>query len=108
MLGSKGTLIPKHQSVVRLYNASGNGKDDFLSSFIFLLASYFSFVLNLARYAFELTTNHMLNNPMKNVQDIMTYLGSRLQQFMTIDDEQTMVSLFYTATLKIVGRQCLR
>ena len=108
MLGSKGTIIPSPQSVIRPYNASGNGKDDFLSSFIFLLASCFSFVFNLARYAFELTTNHLLNNPMKNVQDIMTDLGSRLQQFMTIDDEQTVVSLFHTATLKIVGRQCLR
>ena len=107
MLGSKGTLIPKHQSVVRLYNASGNGKDDFLSSFIFLLASYFSFVLNLARYASEVTTNHLLNNPMKNVQDIMTDLDSRLQQFMTIDDEQTVVSLFHTTTLKIVSGQCM-
>ena len=75
MLGSKGTLIPKPQSVVRLYNASGNGKDDFLSSFIFLLASYFSFVLNLARYAFELTTNHLLNNSMKSVQNLMTDWG---------------------------------
>ncbi len=108
MLGSKGTLIPKPQSVVRLYNASGNGKDDFLSSFIFLLASYFSFVLNLARYAFELTTNHLLNNPKKYAQDIMTDLDSRLQQFMTIDDEQTMVSLFHTTTLKIVSGQCMR
>lgn len=107
MPGSKGTLIPKPQSVVRLYNASGNGKDDFLSSSISLLASCCLFVLDVARYAFELTTNHLLN-PMKNVQDIMTDLGSRLQQFMTIDDEQTVVSFFHTATLKIVGRQCLR
>ena len=108
MLGSKGTLIPKPQSVVRLCKASGNGKDDFLSSFIFLLASYFSFVLNLARYAFELTTNHLLNKPMKSVQKLMTDLGSRIQQFMTIDDEQTVVSLFHTTTLKIVSGQCMR
>jgi len=40
-----------------------------------LLASCFSFVLDVARYVFELTTNHLLNNPMKSVQDLMTDLG---------------------------------
>ena len=56
-------------------SATGNEKDYFLSSFILLLAFYFSFVLDVARYAFELTTNHLLNNPMKSVQNLMTDLG---------------------------------
>ena len=51
------------------------GEDHFLSSFIFLLASSFLFVLDVARYAFELTTNNLLNNPMKSVQDLMTDWG---------------------------------
>ena len=44
---------------------------NFLPSFIFLLASCFSFVLDVARYAFELTINHL----MKSVQNLMTNLG---------------------------------
>ena len=48
---------------------------NFLPFFIFLLASCCSFVLNVARYAFKLTTNHLLNNLMKSVQDLMTDLG---------------------------------
>ena len=50
-------------------------KYNFLPSFIFLLASCCSFVLDVARYAFELTINHLLNNLMKSVQDLMTDLG---------------------------------
>ena len=46
-----------------------------MTSLIFLLASCCSFVLNVARYAFELTINHLLNNLMKSVQDLMTDLG---------------------------------
>ena len=34
-----------------------------------------SFVLDVARYAFELTINNLLNNLMKSVQDLMTDLG---------------------------------
>ena len=52
-----------------------NGIDNFLPSFIFLLASSFSFVLAVARYAFELTVNNLLNNPMESVQDLMTDWG---------------------------------
>ena len=48
---------------------------NFLPSFIFLLASCCSFVLDVARYAFELTINHLLNNLMKSVQDLMTDWG---------------------------------
>ena len=33
------------------------------------------FVLDVARYAFELTNNHLLNNLTKSVQDLMTDLG---------------------------------
>jgi len=40
-----------------------------------LLASCFSFVLAVARYAFELTVNNLLNNLIKSVQDLMTDLG---------------------------------
>ena len=57
------------------YSADGYGEGNFLSSFIFLLASCFLFVLVVARYAFELTVNHLLNNLMKSVQDLMTDLG---------------------------------
>ena len=57
------------------YGAIRYGKDNFLSSFIFLLASCCSFVLDVARYAFELTTTHLLNNQIKSVQDLMTDLG---------------------------------
>ncbi len=48
---------------------------NFLPFFIFLLASCCSFALDVARYAFELTINHLLNNLMKSVQDLMTHLG---------------------------------
>ncbi len=49
------------------YSSTHHGEDNFLSSFIILLASCFLFVLDVARYAFELTTNYLLNNPMKSV-----------------------------------------
>ena len=52
-----------------------------------MLASCFSFVLDVARYVFELTTNHLLNNPMKSVQDLMTDLGLS-DDLLTIDDEE--------------------
>ena len=57
------------------YSAARYGEDNFLSSFILLLASCFLFVLDVARYAFELTTNYLLNNLMKSVQYLMTDLG---------------------------------
>ena len=59
------------------YSANRYREDNFLSSFILLLASCFSFVLAVARYVFELTTNYLLNNPMKSVQYLMTDLGSK-------------------------------
>jgi len=55
------------------YSAERNGADSFLISFIFLLASCFSFVLDLARYAFELTTNHLLNYQVSSSSN--DYLG---------------------------------
>ena len=61
------------------YSTARYGEDNFLSSFIFLLASCCSFVLDVARYAFELTINHLLNNLMKSAQDLMTDLGSILR-----------------------------
>jgi len=66
-------ILP-NQSLDR-YNAIRYRGDNFLPSFIFLLASCFLFVLDVARYAFELTTNHLLNNQIKTVQDLMTDLG---------------------------------
>ena len=57
------------------YGTNRHWKDNFLTSFIFLLASCFSFVLDVARYAFEPTTNHLLNNQIKSVQNLMTDLG---------------------------------
>ena len=58
------------------YSAIRYRENNFLTSIIFLLASCFLFVLDVARYAFELTTNHLRNNLMKYVQDLMTDLGS--------------------------------
>ncbi len=57
------------------YGAEPYGEDNFLSSFIFLLASCFSFVLDVAHYAFKQTKNHLLNNQIKSAQDLMTALG---------------------------------
>ncbi|EKX92235.1 hypothetical protein HMPREF9999_00776 [Alloprevotella sp. oral taxon 473 str. F0040] len=57
------------------YSANCSGEENFLSSFIFLLASCFSLVLDVARYAFKLTTNHLLNNQIKSVQNLMTDFG---------------------------------
>ena len=67
------TFIP-NRSLER-YSAARYGEGNFLSSFIFLLASCFSFVLAVARYAFELTKNYLLNNQIKSVQDLITDLG---------------------------------
>ena len=36
-------------------------------------------MLAVARYAFELTTNNLLNNQIKSVQELMTDLGLQLQ-----------------------------
>ena len=47
-------------------SVTGNGKDYVLPSFISLLASCFSLVLDVA---------HLLNNQIKSVQDLMTDLG---------------------------------
>ena len=71
------TIIP-NRSLDR-YGAIRYGKDNFLSSFIRLLASCLSLVLAVARYAFELTTNNLLNNQIKSVQELMTDLGLQLQ-----------------------------
>ena len=57
------------------YSVDPYEEDNFLSSFSFLLASCFSFVLDVARYAFELTTNHLLNNQIKSVQELITDWG---------------------------------
>ena len=70
---SIGKLNP-NRSLDR-YSANRYGEDNFLSSFIFLLASCCSFVLAVARYAFEQTVNNLLNNQMKSVQNLMTDLG---------------------------------
>ncbi len=44
-------------------------------SIFFLLASYFLFALGVARYDFELKINHLLNNQINTVQNLMTDLG---------------------------------
>ena len=53
---------------------------NFLISFIFLLASCCSFVLDVARYAIEQTKNKLLNNQTKSIQDLMTGLGLTLSK----------------------------
>ena len=55
------------------YSAIRYREDDFLPSFIILQASCFSFVLDVVRCTFELTTNHLLNNPTKSIQGQMSY-----------------------------------
>ena len=67
------TLI-QNRSLDR-YSGIRYREDNFLPSFIFLQASCFSFILDVVRYAFELTTNHLLNNLMKSIQDQMTDWG---------------------------------
>ena len=57
------------------YNVVRYEEDNFLSSFIFLLASCFLLGLAVARCAFELTVNNLLNNLMKSVQNLMTDWG---------------------------------
>lgn len=64
-------LIIPNPSLDR-YSGIRYKEDNFLISFIFLLTSYFSFVLAVTHYAIELTTNNLLNNPMKSVQNPMT------------------------------------
>ena len=44
----------------------------FLTRFIFQLASCLSFVLDVGRYVFRLTTNHLFSHPIKQVQNLMT------------------------------------
>ena len=60
------------------YGAEPYGEDNFLSSFIFLLASCFSFVLDVAHYAFKLSKNYLLNNQIKSVQDLITDWGLKI------------------------------
>ena len=59
------------------YSVVRYGEDNFLPSSIFLLVSCFSFILAVARYAFEQTTNNLLNNKIKSVQALMTDWGLR-------------------------------
>ena len=49
------------------YSSTHYGEDNFLSSFIILLASCFLFVLDVGRYAFELTAIYLLNNLVNSV-----------------------------------------
>lgn len=56
-----------------------NREDGRLSSFFFWLAAYCSFVLDIDSYAFELTTNHLLNNQISSVQYLMTDWGVSLR-----------------------------
>ena len=72
-IGHTETLKPNRS--LDLYGAICYREQNFLPSFIFLLVYCCSFVLAVARYVFELTNNHLLNNQMKSVQDLMTDLG---------------------------------
>ena len=71
-----GALFIPNRSLDR-YSTIRNWKDNFLSSFIFLLASCFSFVLAVARYTFELTVNNLLNNLMKSGSGSNNRFGSK-------------------------------
>ena len=61
--GETSEIIP-NRSLDR-YRADRYGEDNFLASFIFLLASCFSSVLDVACYAFTLTENNLFNNQIK-------------------------------------------
>ena len=67
--------VHKSQSVVRSLSAERYGEDNFLTSFICLLASCFLLFLGVACHAFKLTTNRQLNHPMKSVLGLMTNWG---------------------------------
>ena len=62
------SIIP-NRSIDRK-SVTSNGKDYFLLSFIFLLASCFLFVLDVSRYAIEPTKNKLLNNQIKSDQNL--------------------------------------
>ena len=64
------SIIPNRS--IDCKSVTSNGKDYFLSSFIFLLASCFLFVLDVSRYAIEPTKTKLLNNQIKYCQDLMT------------------------------------
>ena len=49
-----------------------------------MLASCCSFVLDVVHYAFELTNNHLLNNRMKSVQDLMNDFGFLTEEVVVI------------------------
>ena len=55
------------------YSAERNGEDNFLSSFIFLLASSLSLVLDIVHYAFELLVCCFLYNRIKSVEKVSTF-----------------------------------
>ena len=67
------TFIP-NRSLDR-YDAARYGEDNFLSSVIFLLASLFFVRSRRSPLHQRLTKNHLLNNQIKSVQDLMTNLG---------------------------------
>ena len=69
------------------YSANRYGEDNFLASFIFLLASCFSFVLD----AFKLMKNHLLNHQIKSVQNLMTDWGYILNKLGLIKHEKEML-----------------
>ena len=71
---SQSKILNPNRSLDR-YSVAHYGEDNFLSSFIFSLASCCSFVLDVARYGFGLTNNHRLNNPLKSVRELMTEWG---------------------------------
>ena len=71
--GQKATLNPNW--LLDRYSAIHYREDNFLTSSIFLLAFCFLLVLDVVRYTFELTTNHLLNNQIKTVQNLMSDLG---------------------------------
>lgn len=55
------------------YSAERNGADNFLSSFIFLLASSLSLVLDIVHYAFELSVCCFLHNQIKSVENVRIF-----------------------------------
>ena len=71
---SQSNILNPNRSLDR-YCAICCREYNFLPSFIFLLASCCPFVLDVTHYAFELTNNHLLNNPLKSVRELMTELG---------------------------------
>ena len=99
VLRAKGIICIVPNRSLDHYSANRCGYDNFLASFIILLPSCSSFVLDVARYAFKLTKNHLLNNQTESVQDLMTDLGLWVTSFILCQSYTLLFHQFEGSTL---------